>query len=447
MLLKLNEIRLALTVKDFNNKDENYVREEFLIPLFKAAGYDAFGTNYIARGINLKAYDGLEKGRRYIYPDFVLYKGNTPVWVIDAKTPKTTLYKKENFEQIKSYSFKLNCSNAILSNAKETFCINFNSNGTFNIDSVLLDDLLKANIWEKFIGKLRPEFYFIKKYDFSQVLDLYNNDNYIERSFIMDVLQRQPAQTIFDYLKAPVEYKLQSIRMRALPSIIIKPHINENVALFDKVLNQSLNDDSCIVRENFLTTIIPLSHQKLISIDKTIYDFTPTTFLEEFLFISFLSRTKIGRVKLVKYYSSNSFLKYYSLAVKKFRAASFPLALLLKKPEYFSYADYYYNINFLPGLIENLLKDPNLDQETLKVLRNCLNYGRKMNKSVFNILIRQSTKGRNTVITITWNYPGWKPGANVTFEKREGREFLITDKNATTKDNLDNSIDMSAFSY
>ena len=50
---------------------------------------------------------------------------------------------------------------------------------------------------------------------------------------------------------------------------------------------------------------------------------------------------------------------------------------------------------------------------------------------------------RNYIIrTITWSYPNWANGAAVLYESRNGNEFLITERNTTTKDNLDNSIPM-----
>ncbi len=53
-------------------------------------------------------------------------------------------------------------------------------------------------------------------------------------------------------------------------------------------------------------------------------------------------------------------------------------------------------------------------------------------------------KNKKSVITITWNYPGWQKGAAVTYETVQGQEYLRTVANATTKDNLDNSISMQA---
>jgi hypothetical protein len=54
-------------------------------------------------------------------------------------------------------------------------------------------------------------------------------------------------------------------------------------------------------------------------------------------------------------------------------------------------------------------------------------------------------KNKKSVITITWNYPEWRQGAEVTYETVQGQEYLRTGANATTKDNLDNSVDMHAF--
>lgn len=57
--------------------------------------------------------------------------------------------------------------------------------------------------------------------------------------------------------------------------------------------------------------------------------------------------------------------------------------------------------------------------------------------SVINLL-----KLNRTIKTITWGYPDWHIGASVTYVNIGGIEYLRTVANATTKDNLDNSINM-----
>lgn len=51
-------------------------------------------------------------------------------------------------------------------------------------------------------------------------------------------------------------------------------------------------------------------------------------------------------------------------------------------------------------------------------------------------------KQRKTIKTIVWNYPNWEIKANVIYITRGNNEYLRSDANATTKDNLDNLISM-----
>lgn len=53
-------------------------------------------------------------------------------------------------------------------------------------------------------------------------------------------------------------------------------------------------------------------------------------------------------------------------------------------------------------------------------------------------------KGGNIIRTIVWEYPGWFMKSKVTYVVRNGYEYLRSDANATTKDNLDNLISMKA---
>ena len=53
-------------------------------------------------------------------------------------------------------------------------------------------------------------------------------------------------------------------------------------------------------------------------------------------------------------------------------------------------------------------------------------------------------KNGKIIRTIVWGYPGWGIKSKVTYVTRSGKEFLRSDANATTKDNLDNLISMKA---
>lgn len=53
-------------------------------------------------------------------------------------------------------------------------------------------------------------------------------------------------------------------------------------------------------------------------------------------------------------------------------------------------------------------------------------------------------KKGNIIRTVVWGYPDWTIKSKVTYIQRGGKEYLRSDANATTKDNLDNLISMKA---
>ncbi|MFD1629788.1 DUF3892 domain-containing protein [Pseudopedobacter beijingensis] len=53
-------------------------------------------------------------------------------------------------------------------------------------------------------------------------------------------------------------------------------------------------------------------------------------------------------------------------------------------------------------------------------------------------------KKGNIIKTVVWGYPGWSIKSKVTYIQRAGKEYLRSEANATTKDNLDNLISMKA---
>lgn len=53
-------------------------------------------------------------------------------------------------------------------------------------------------------------------------------------------------------------------------------------------------------------------------------------------------------------------------------------------------------------------------------------------------------KQHKNIKTVVWEYPNWDIKVNVTYVLRNGKEYLRSDPNASTKDNLDNLISMKA---
>ena len=70
---------------------------------------------------------------------------------------------------------------------------------------------------------------------------------------------------------------------------------------------------------------------------------------------------------------------------------------------------------------------------------NSFKSGLKTNETTAINLI----KNNNVLYTITWGYPNWQLGAELTYvQNNYNNEYLRTVPNASLKDNLDNSINM-----
>ncbi|WP_134385247.1 DUF3892 domain-containing protein [Flavobacterium psychrophilum] len=67
--------------------------------------------------------------------------------------------------------------------------------------------------------------------------------------------------------------------------------------------------------------------------------------------------------------------------------------------------------------------------------------GTKTNKKDVIHLIKNGKE----IKTLVWDYPNWSAGALVTYETVNNEEYLRSVKDASTKNNLDNSLTMECF--
>ena len=51
-------------------------------------------------------------------------------------------------------------------------------------------------------------------------------------------------------------------------------------------------------------------------------------------------------------------------------------------------------------------------------------------------------KNNKVIKTLVWKYPGWNVGAKLTYFTKDGEEFLRSEPDGTTNNNLDNSLPM-----
>jgi len=88
----------------------------------------------------------------------------------------------------------------------------------------------------------------------------------------------------------------------------------------------------------------------------------------------------------------------------------------------------------------------NSDDNITHVMLHSVNDGDSWNmgeKTTAASVIALLKKG-NIIRTVVWNYPGWFIKSKVTYVQAFGNEYLRSEPNASTRDNLDNLISMKA---
>lgn len=86
---------------------EDSVREELVLPIVKALGYQVSGDSRVVRSRSLvHPYVALGSQQRKvsIVPDYLFLSDGKPYWVLDAKSPTEEITKSKHVEQAYSYS-------------------------------------------------------------------------------------------------------------------------------------------------------------------------------------------------------------------------------------------------------------------------------------------------------------------------------------------------------
>ncbi len=92
-----------------NNPDfkEDSVREEIIVPIIKALGYNAQKPYQIIRSKKLLhpfVSIGSKRKEIFIVPDYLFEVDDKPAWILDAKSPSESIIKSPHVEQAYSYA-------------------------------------------------------------------------------------------------------------------------------------------------------------------------------------------------------------------------------------------------------------------------------------------------------------------------------------------------------
>ena len=145
----------VLSSKDFK---EDSVREEIILPILKALGYSANGSNRIIRSKQLE-HPFLKTGSKqrsiHLIPDYLLTVGSNFILALDAKAPWEEIKSGSNIEQVYSYAIhpEIRVAQFALCNGKEFILFNISQKEPllyFQITEI-------RKYWEEILSYLAPQ--------------------------------------------------------------------------------------------------------------------------------------------------------------------------------------------------------------------------------------------------------------------------------------------------
>jgi hypothetical protein len=145
----------ALNDPDFK---EDAVREEILVPIIKALGYQVTGDNRVVRSKTLAhpfVSIGSSKQKISVIPDYVFLSEGKPHWVLDAKAPNESVLKSSHAEQAYSYAIhaEIRAEYFALCNGRK-----FALWSTRNFEPLVVFEVQEIEKhWDKLFRMLHPE--------------------------------------------------------------------------------------------------------------------------------------------------------------------------------------------------------------------------------------------------------------------------------------------------
>ncbi|MBE7499006.1 MAG: type I restriction enzyme HsdR N-terminal domain-containing protein [Verrucomicrobiales bacterium] len=398
------EIQVSVALKDFHNRDEYYVREEFLIPLFRAAGYDAFGIKRIHRGVYLaRKYRRAVARREHLFPDFVLSYRHVPLVVVDAKTPRKRIGSPEERTQIQSYCDTLACHAAILSNGLVTKGYIQRGRQLEEVFEITYDEAIELK-WDDLLSFLDPNYHLARIMRLKEALRAYFTDDYIERALTMAVLQAQPSAAVEPLLarnRRSLAGHPGDMRGRALMAILAKNQAGHAPDLFFRVFMDSLEDPDPIVRENLFTCLDQRCEQLLANSPlarRALVAFEPVTLLERAVYLRLIKRTGVKITSAKRHNIRKGVGPWYEPYSRLEGYSSLPINLILGRPAMASYAQYHELLTKLPGFFSDLADDPTTHPESFKVARSCLSFSSRADVNLFSEFVRIATARQRSII-------------------------------------------------
>lgn len=405
MLISESEkFRRSVSLVDFNGGNEELVREEFLVPVFRSAGYGPTGAFRVARGVNLLFHPSstgeittLPSGRRHIYPDFVLFAHLTPLWVADAKSPRIAVAEDKNVIQLEAYLRSLKCKYGILSNAVTTNVYEMNGGSICKVTSFSIEDLISSR-WTELVDLIEPRSTTSRLMSLEELIHNYDTENYEDRLYLMDTMRSYPPQLIVEILETNSDtyFSSSSIRTRSLPANLCVNIADYDRELYIRTITTSCHDASPLVRENAVMCALPKAPQFVGELLEPMLDRQVETPFESFLSEMYLiyGRRKVTNTRFVP----RELMDLTSGRGVHVEPVEFPPALLVSKPTKWSVEMYYHALRTVPEFLEMVFYSDCSEGGTLRMACECIEYAARTSPRIFGSFLESCSKRQKAVL-------------------------------------------------
>jgi Type I restriction enzyme R protein N terminus (HSDR_N) len=275
------------------NRPEDYVREELVLPVLRSLGYESNSVSPIDRGVRLARHLGVgqvEHHREHLLPDLVLRVLGTAVWVVEVKSTKVRLGSPDQLRQVEAYARNpgLACSHVLLTNGVRYIAYKATRNGTglhrlgsFDVRALVS----RASLRRRFDRLTSPSGAYLRACRVDDVIEIYRDGDWPTRLVCMDAfmrLSRDEARRLVPFV--PSWHRSGSTRERNLPALCLLRHGEQGSGLAD----WALADSHDAVRDTFYT-VVRRAVADQYRVDFALEDSVPSGWFSRVLYLQMLA--------------------------------------------------------------------------------------------------------------------------------------------------------------
>lgn len=245
---------------DNAGRSEDYVREELVVPMLSALGYEENSPFRVRRGVGLtrpESVGTIVRSRAHLYPDMVLEVMDRRCWIVECKSTKRNLRSEGYLRQLGSYlrSPEMGCRRGVLSNGTQFVLFeagrkdrDLQELASFDVHEMYTSGSAR----EAFKGWLLPAGSFLRDSTLEEAIDIYRGGDWPTRFICMSRFMERGGEDIdrIGAMSAVWEDSMDP-RERSLPALFLLGQGDES----ERLAERALSDQHDAVRDTFFTVV------------------------------------------------------------------------------------------------------------------------------------------------------------------------------------------------